>query len=491
MELNQTSICYYDRRLGRTASCTESTDAIVPDTFPDIGRVVCAYGTAAVKDQTPQSGRLLISGTVRTTVLYEPDGDGGLRRLSIPISFAHIEECDGLDADAVCFVSCKAASVDATSVNSRKVSVSVQLCFEVEGYQKVTCAVTESVDLPQVETRCTPCTVTLVEQAQSCPLTILEDVTLPDAGDLLLLHTTCTLRATECRAMNGKVELKGEAAVTCLALQEDDAVRMLNSTTPFTHILEMPVISEGDTVTATLAAREVDCRLEPDGLLSYTISAAALITMRQMQTVQKIDDLYLPGREVHLQQENVTVHSMPSPSPFATEVTETLQTAQHVSHVIAASALCCGIKRMGGDDLQVTTAVHLLYLGDDQKLCSLQRMVPLTVQCAAKGELSGMELTARASAAGEQGLTLTVSISGQAAEEAHCTFRCITGMETEAVNKPLDGVTLVLRYIDAEQPLWDIAKACGTTMEAIRRANELAADAQNVAQTMLLIPIGV
>ena len=51
MELNQTSICYYDKRLARISTCTESTDSIVPDTFPDIGRVVCAYGTAAVKDQ--------------------------------------------------------------------------------------------------------------------------------------------------------------------------------------------------------------------------------------------------------------------------------------------------------------------------------------------------------------------------------------------------------------------------------------------------------
>ena len=71
MELNQTSISYYDKRLARISTCTETTDSIVPDTFPDIGRVVCAYGTAAVKDQTPQSGRLLISGAVQVTVLYE------------------------------------------------------------------------------------------------------------------------------------------------------------------------------------------------------------------------------------------------------------------------------------------------------------------------------------------------------------------------------------------------------------------------------------
>ena len=93
MELNQTSICYYEKKLAHISAATESADSIVPDTFPDIGRIVCAYGTAAIKDQTPQNGRLLVSGTVQTTVLYEPENGGKLRRLSVPVTFAHIEDC--------------------------------------------------------------------------------------------------------------------------------------------------------------------------------------------------------------------------------------------------------------------------------------------------------------------------------------------------------------------------------------------------------------
>ena len=58
MELSQTSITHFDKRLSRISTCTESADSIVPDSYPDIGRIVCAYGMAAVKDQTPQSGRL-------------------------------------------------------------------------------------------------------------------------------------------------------------------------------------------------------------------------------------------------------------------------------------------------------------------------------------------------------------------------------------------------------------------------------------------------
>ena len=66
MELNQTSICYYEKKLAHISVATESADSIVPDTFPDIGRIVCAYGTATIKDQTPQNGRRADNCTVRT-----------------------------------------------------------------------------------------------------------------------------------------------------------------------------------------------------------------------------------------------------------------------------------------------------------------------------------------------------------------------------------------------------------------------------------------
>jgi len=488
MELNQTSITYYDRRLGRTATCTESTDAIVPDTFPDIGRVVCSYGSAAIKDQTPQNGRLLVSGTVKATILYQPETDHGVRRLSIPISFAHIEECDSVDADTICFVTCRVSAVEAAPVNSRKLSVTVQLCFEVEGYQQTVCAVTESIEDEQIQILATKKNIILIEQLQTCPITVLEDTNLSEAADLLLLHTTCKTRTTECRAMHGKVVLKGEAIVNCLALQEDDAVRVLSHTTPFTQILEMPDVAEGDTVSAKIAIREMDCRLEPDGLLSYTINAQALITMRQLRSVQCIDDLYLPGQDLHLQQEKVMLHSMPLGVPFVAEASEDIQTTQHISHVIAADAVCCGAKR-NDDEIQMTTAVQILYLSDDQQLCALQRTLPLTMTCTTKGELSQLELTARAVPAGEKGMVLTLSVNGQCAQEEYCPFRSISELEVVESNQESDGVTLIVRYIDEEQPLWNIAKACGTTMEAIRQANELPDDADYAANTMLLIPI--
>lgn len=489
MELNQTSICCYDRRLARISTCTESADTIVPDSLPDVGRVVCAFGSAAVRDQTPQSGRLLVSGVVQTTVLYEPEQGGGLRRLQVPVSFAHIEECDGLDAEAVCAVCCRVASVEATAVNSRKLNVRVQLCMDLTCYGKTECEVTEGVSLPELELRSELQTVTLIEQACAYPLTVLDDVTIEQEDGAALLHAGCSLRATECRAMHGKAVVKGEADIRCLALQEDGAVRVLSSQTPFTQIWDLPDAEDGDAVDAQLAVREVDCRLEEGGLLSYTVSAGAVLTLRRPRALRRIDDLYVPGRTLQLQQEETVLHSLPPLAPFGAEASENLPTAQHVSHVVWADGVCCGARRGEADALQLTAAVQVLYLDDDQRLCAVQRMLPLSMPCAAEGEVCRLALAVRAAPAGESGLLATVTAAGMASPETRYAFRHILSAAAEGEPQDRGGVTLLLRYVGAEEPLWEMAKRCGTTVAAIRQANALPDETESVSGTMLLIPL--
>ena len=145
MELEQKRIVYCRRQLAQTSACTETADCIVPDAFPDVGRVVYACGTAAIGDHAPQNGRLLISGTVQTVILYEPENGGGLRRLEVPLSFAHIEECAQLDSSSVCLVECRVSAVEASVVNSRKLSIAADLVLTAECYDKTACDYTENI----------------------------------------------------------------------------------------------------------------------------------------------------------------------------------------------------------------------------------------------------------------------------------------------------------------------------------------------------------
>ena len=100
-----------------------------------------------------------------------------------------------------------------------------------------------------------------------------------------------------------------------------------------------------------------------------------------------------------------------------------------------------------------------------------------------------LTLSARATAAGERGLLLTVTANGAAATQERVTFCHISALEIKPKESSHNGVTLVLKQINGEERLWDIAKNCGTTEQAIRCANDLPTEAECVQNAMLLIPI--
>ena len=84
---------------------------------------------------------------------------------------------------------------------------------------------------------------------------------------------------------------------------------------------------------------------------------------------------------------------------------------------------------------------------------------------------------------------MTVNASGTAATQERVTFCYISALEIKPKESRHNGVTLVLRQITGEERLWDIAKNCDTTEQAIRCANDLPAEAERVQNAMLLIPI--
>ena len=91
-----------------------------------------------------RTAAFFISGTVQTVILYEPENGGGLRRPEVPAS-RNIEECAQLDSSSVCLVECRVSAVEASVVNSRKLSIAADLVLTAECYDKTACNYTENI----------------------------------------------------------------------------------------------------------------------------------------------------------------------------------------------------------------------------------------------------------------------------------------------------------------------------------------------------------
>ena len=74
LELKKTTLDNYESSGEVTLTQEETTEVIVPDYCPDIARIIAADGKVYIHSRELRDGKASISGTVRVTVLYTPDG---------------------------------------------------------------------------------------------------------------------------------------------------------------------------------------------------------------------------------------------------------------------------------------------------------------------------------------------------------------------------------------------------------------------------------
>lgn len=495
MELTQSSVNLSRLILDAWNNYEETTDAIVPDTFPDISRIAAVYGNPQLKDDTPQSGRVLISGSVRMTVLYVPDGGGSLCRLDIPISFAHIEEAAGISEDSQLFVSCRVVAADAHIMNSRKLSVTATLSISCRVFVPDTLALTDgfSSDETGLEMLTSTHTITVPAAVHRREFTLMDDVSLPDSARYReIAAPRAELRLSDCRLMNGKAVLKGDVALHLLAITQEDTLETAECVLPFTQIFEVDDMTDNQQICVSFSIRHLDTELRDDGTLAVGLGAGALLTAFETHTLHLVADVYHLEHPVHVETAPVNIPASHPLAELGCEASETIPVGMKIAQIADVSAVFDTlIQESARTVLRMMACV--VYRSDDGEYYSVHRAVqmPLSLPDGTQQvRLNGMQCRASASISGEDSVVLSLSGRCGLLCEEPLQLSNLSALTIEEGNiASAAPVSIILRYVDAEERLWDIAKCYRTTVDAIRQANQLNADHLSGHAQMLLIPV--
>ena len=93
LELKTAGFETYDTGAETTRTQEETAETIVPDYCPDIARIITTEGLVCLHSRELREGRAELSGTVRVTVLYTPEGEGGKLALA-PAGYAIFRDGD-------------------------------------------------------------------------------------------------------------------------------------------------------------------------------------------------------------------------------------------------------------------------------------------------------------------------------------------------------------------------------------------------------------
>lgn len=491
MELRKGNYQFYDPILEKSSVCEETADAIVPDSEPDILRLIGSWSTASVKDETLQEGRLVLSGAVKTTVLYEPEKEEGVRTIEVPIHFAHIEEGTGIAPGDQSRVLAEVVGTETRLINPRKVSVSVFLNISCLVMSARTLTLTQEVEMDDPGLQClkTQQSATLPIVFAKKTINLMEEIPLPAQEEgMRPVEQSAAFHTMEEKIVAGKVVLRGEVEIKVLALTPENRLEPFTASLPFHQILDADGLTEEDRVLAAFQTKSLTVGLQ-EGQMALSLTAeCSMLGLRQM-SMESIGDVYHTARQAQAKWEEHALPVRQYGKPFQGECLQTVSLGMRLQRLLDITCHATGISVQGGMT-QVSCTAQILLETDDQALYAMTRNVEMEfpIQQTDAGRIEIVNWSVKATP-GEDAVNLTLRVDALPAREETVTVRDLAELTLSEEMAEKGDVALVLKRLPGECRLWDLAKEYRTTAAAICEANEWKEDCVSASGPVVLIPV--
>ena len=502
LELKTTQLNCYDTVLDTTLFQEETLESIVPDACPDILRIVDTEAAVCLGTKEAQEGRAEVTGTARCAVLYEAEGGGGVRRITVSIPFTCTAEAAGLTRLSRLSAEPRVMWADARSLNPRKVLVRVSLAVAIQAYAPQTASFCDGVEdreqsgIQTLEEVQTACFIVAVEEKS---FTFSDDLSLsatrPAAAELLKRRVE--LMCGESKLIGNKLIFKGEAGLHLVYRESGGSLCGADFTLPFSQIMEVSGAGEEADCTLSVVLTGIDCTLDGDEgrTMSVALGMMAQAVVREERQVTLLTDLYSTAYDLTVQRRSHALARLLEHGERRLTARELLETASPVREVCDVHIHVGQVEvEQEGDQgrLKAELSATVLYLSEEGGLESVTR----TVSAACPVELpSGAMCRCRCLSSGEGA---AAPVGGGVELRCPLEFRYLSLMprqtagvaqvrlEEDAPRDPAARPSIVLRAVEEGERLWDIAKAYGTTMEDIVQANGLGEEAPTAGQVLLI-----
>ena len=468
----------------------------LPDGMPDVGRVIAAWGQVMLRSKEWRGDGVGVTGGVTVWVLYGPDDGGDPQCIDLWLPFQGKWSFPETDREGIIRVNPVLRSVDARTVSGRKLMIRAGIGIWTEAL--ITCEpeVYTPGELPDgVELLRYTYPVRLPRDAVEKTFLLDEELTLPGTSPAIqkLLRFELIPQLVDSRVMAGKVVFRGNGLLHILYWGEDGRLHTWDFEIPFSQFAELQEEFGSDgAADIVLAVTSLELDQQEDGALRLKCGLVGQCLVTDQVLMELAEDAYSTAREVEpsfcesrmpivldersermpvelvmdLDCGRVIDTSMLPDHPNETRMGEQVKTAQ--------SGTVQLLYEDNGGGLQATLRrweqEQNIEVAADSDLSVLMSRVEFP-----NAQMTGGQVTVRGNV---RHVTRTESLHGQ---------RMMAGMVIGDVRKPdPNRPSVILRRMEGER-LWDLAKSCGSTVQAICRANDLTEEPD--IGRMLLIPV--
>lgn len=465
----------------------------LPDAFPDIGKVLGCWGQVLLRGKEWRSTSMGANGGVMVWVMYVPE-DGTQPRVVdawIPIQcrWDFPETTD----DGIMILRPILTALDGRGVSARKIMVRAGVDTFAQAMIKQTVDVPFPMEVPedvQMLTRSYP--VELPVEAGEKQVQLDEEIDdLPSIHKIICYDVQPEM--LEQKVLGNRLVFRGQCLVHLMYLTEDGAVQHWKAEIPFSQYTEL----SGDYgpnasawVLPIMTAAEIE--IGDDHLLRLRAGIAAQYTIFDRAMVDVLEDAYSPNRTVTPKIQQMSLPVLLDSMDIDMTVDGTLN--DDVSHTVCATAYGeYPTLRIGADGAQVHMdgQFHVLYHNAEGQMMTdslrFENALPFPSAAENQTQLWVGAPTSPDAIPGGDGFIYRTTYPLNIQVYSGQTIPIVTELELgEMIEPDANRPSIILRRV-GDEGLWSIAKSCGSTIAAIRDANQLTDEPQS--GQMLLIPV--
>ncbi len=492
MELvfQKTPINCLDTVLCDSTNLEQTQEVKLADAMPDIGRVIASFAQVTIRAKEWTDSEISVSGGVMAWVLYAGEDGSGTRCIDAWIPFQMRWDIPAGTPEGEISICASLRSIDARAVSPRKLMLRANITAAVQAFSPIAVLLPKA-EGENVELLQTACPVCLTREAGEKNFLIDEDFALANAEKLLTY--TVAVQITDQKVMANKVVFRGNAHLHVRYLDATGALTCADLDASISQFAELGTELTPDAdafVTAFVTSVEADLsdggkmHIKAGICAQYRIDARVMLTLPQ--------DAYSPMRDISLQTETMI---LPCILDTRSEHISCEQSAPADAKTIIDASFCPEYPRVrytdGAAQLALQGIFQILYLSEDgTHRCATPHWEGSITLPTAENTCIFAIPTVRQ--------TPQVHIGDGAIDaRADLELICLTSGKTEhSVVSALEigearipdpaRPTIILRRAGNDS-LWTIAKACGSTVDAIRQINAINdAPAPN---DLLIIPV--
>lgn len=497
MELNfdRSELTCLDTVVREIQNSEQTQEIKLTDGMPDIGRILSAWGQVILRGKEWRSDSVSFSGGMMVWVLYAPEDGSTERCIDAWIPFQMRWDLPSGTPEGNIRIQCLPRFVDARSVSPRKIMVRAGMSAMAEVFVPKSLELYSPDSTPEdVQLLRSTYPVRMYKEAGEKTFLMDEDLTVPDSVPQpeKLIYYRLNPRITDRKVLANKVVFRGNGNLHVLYRSEEGQLHSWDFELPFSQYAELDHEHGTDALAdISLSPTSLELDVDDEGHLRFKGGIVAQYVITDRQLLELVEDAYSPTRELGIRTEELEV---PAVLENRRENLYGEQTIPVEANIAVDTNFLLDFPRQrrmeNGVEMEIPGSFQVLYYGEDGILHSGTARWEGRQNWSAdeNSTMTAIPIPAEPQAmAGNGQIMAKTDIPLEMTTTARQQLPMVTGVELGQMRVPdPNRPTLILRRA-GQMRLWDIAKSSGSTMEDIRKANNLQEDPE--PNRMLLIPV--